>query len=214
MNEIAILLVDDHQIFRDGLHSLFIGVKEIRVMDVAGNGEEALKKYEDIRPDVVVLDISLPDVSGFEIVKRIREINPEAKILVLSMHENPDYVKRAIRLKVNGYLSKEETSRNLLIEAIKEVYQGKTYFSPKLNHLLATETDKNINTTEPDILSKREKEILELIIQGLSNAEIAQKLFLSQRTIETHKFNIMSKLNTKNSVELVKLVIQNNLLNL
>jgi len=212
MNEIAVLLVDDHHIFRDGLQSLLNGVKDIRVMDVAGNGVEAIKKYNEIVPDVVVLDISLPGMNGFEIAQKIKEQNPDTKILILSMHESPEYIQKALKLNINGYLSKEETSQKLLIEAIKEIYKGNTFFSPKIKYVVDSEVVTTNIASSLGIISKREKEILTLIIQGLSNAEIAKKLFLSQRTVETHKFNIMNKLNVKNSVELVKWVLQNKLL--
>jgi len=213
--EILVLLVDDHHIFRDGIQSLFAGIKTIRIMDVAASGNDAVEKYKLLKPDIVLLDISLPDISGFAVAERIIEFDNTAKIILLTMHENPDFIKKAIKSGIRGYLSKEDTSRDVLVKAIYAIYNNETFFSESVEKKLGEISIPHIsNDLSENTLSKREIEILKLILEGLSNPEIAQKLYLSVRTVETHKFNIMAKLNIKSTVELVKYAIQNNLIEL
>ncbi|NLJ08108.1 MAG: response regulator transcription factor [Sphingobacteriales bacterium] len=212
IDEILVMLADDHHIFREGVQSLFTGVKHIRIMDLAGSGTEAIEKYKENQPDVLLLDISLPDMNGFEVAERILKDDPNARIIILSMHENPDFIKKALKTGVKAYLTKEETTREVLVKAIEEVFKGKNFFTDKVAKVI--ENQNNIQNAEDSAfpkLSKRETEILQLIMEGLSNAEIAKKLFLSIRTVETHKFNIMSKLNMKSTVELVKYALKNKL---
>lgn len=211
--EILVLLADDHHIFREGIQSLFNSIRHIRIMDMAGTGQEAIARYQENKPDILLLDISLPDMSGFEVAEKILQNDPDAKIIILSMHENPEFVKKALKIGVLGYLTKEETSRDSLVNAIESVFKNKTFFSGKVGDMINHQENNNPQHKEQNpILTQRETEILQLIMEGLSNPEIAKKLFLSVRTVETHKFNIMRKLNMKSTVELVKFTLNNKLL--
>ncbi|MBC8344187.1 MAG: response regulator transcription factor [Bacteroidetes bacterium] len=219
MQKIRIILADDHQIFRDGIKSMFENSQEIDIIAEAGNGHEAVDKTKQFKPDVLMVDLSMPGLTGIEAIERIREFDNEVAILVLSMHSKEDYVFKAIRAGANGYLPKEETTRDELLNAIQDVNKGKDYYSQSVSQTMQKHflnEAKNANSGIPDykILSKREKEVLKLVIEGLSNSEIASKLFVSLRTVETHKTNILQKLQLKNTVELVKFALKHNLLEL
>ncbi len=218
MKKIQVLLVDDHKIFRDGILSLFSDAKEIEIIDVASNSNEALQKIRNQKPDVVIMDISMPEISGIEIIKQIKEENISSKILVLSMHTKEEYVFNAIRAGANGYLPKEETSKEELFKAIKKIIAGKEYFSNSISTIMQkyflrkAKNNENDSVKDYEQLTKREKEVLKLVIEGLSNIEIADKLFVNIRTIETHKHNLLQKLKIKNTIELVKFALKNNIL--
>ncbi len=228
---IRVLLVDDHQIFRDGILSLFKNVGDMRIVGHASDGKEALEKTKLLYPNIVLLDISIPEVSGLDLIDLLKEKKSGLKILVLSMHTQKEYIMRAIQKGVMGYLAKEDTTKEELMNAIREVMANKEYFSESVKNVMkdhflseakksgvtANETAKHNNKlveTTPSILSKRETEVLKLVVEGLSNKVIADKLAVNIRTVETHKSNILNKLKLKNSVDLVKYAIQNNLLEL
>jgi two-component system, NarL family, response regulator NreC len=211
---IKVLLVDDHKIFREGIESMFLDNNEIYICAAASEGEEAWTLFQVHQPDIVVLDISMPLISGTDLAQRIRNENEEVKILMLSMHINDAFIFRSIRAGANGYLSKEETSREELANAIKILASGKEYFSKKAREIMQQnflDKARNNEHNKEDFatLTKREKEVLKSVLEGLSNQEIAEKLFLSIRTVETHKTRILQKLNKKNIVELIKYAIHN-----
>lgn len=217
--EISVLLIDDHQIFRDGIQSLLSGVRGIRVVSVASDGAEALQMIEDYDPDILLLDLTLPGMSGFDILDTIGETYGIKKVLILSMHIEEEYILKALKKGVMGYLPKQDTNREELINAIRSIYKGKEYFGDTISKIIREYSLNQADTDSKEVseyekLTKREKEILKLVVEGLSNQEIARKLFLSLRTIETHKNNLMHKLNMKNTVELVKYAIKTNLLQL
>ena len=214
---IKVLLVDDHQIFRDGIVSLFSDQDEICILDVASNGEEALNKLRFSSFDVMLLDISMPGKSGIEVIAEAKAILPEIKILILSMHTGEDYIFKALRAGALGFLAKQNTTKPELIKAIKAISEGKEYFNESIVLIMQqhyVNSARNIDDeakSNYNLLSNREKEILKLVLEGLSNNELAKKLFVHIRTVETHKTNIMQKLGLKNSVELVKFAIKNDL---
>jgi DNA-binding NarL/FixJ family response regulator len=217
MEQIHVILVDDHQIFREGIKSMFEQDDDIRIIDEASNGNEAINKCYEQKPHVLIVDLSMPGITGIELISRIREFDKRVAIIVLSMHNKEDYIFKAIRAGANGYLPKEETNKEELIKAINEVIDGKEYYSQSVTEIMKAhflDEAKNVKHDVPDYesLSKREKEVLKLVIEGLSNAEIAEKLFVSLRTVETHKSNILQKLKLKNTVELVKFALKNNLI--
>lgn len=217
MQKITVILVDDHPIFRDGIKSMFENSEEVAIVDEASNGIEAIDKAFSLKPDVLIVDLSMPGITGIELIERIREFNKETAIIVLSMHSKEDYIFKAIRAGANGYLPKEETTKEELLKAIHEVRKGNEYFSHSVSQTMQKHflnEAKNNQTDLPDYesLSKREKEVLKLVIEGLSNTEVAAKLFVSLRTVETHKSNILQKLQLKNTVELVKFALKHNLL--
>jgi two-component system, NarL family, response regulator NreC len=214
---IKVLLVDDHQIFRDGIVSLFSDQDEISIAGVASNGEEALNKLHFIKPDVLLLDISMPGKSGIEVISEAKTILPDIKILILSMHTGEDYIFKAIRAGASGFLAKQNTTKPELLKAISLLAKGKEYFNESIAVVMQQNYIKKARDIDDSVfdnynrLSIREKEILKLVLEGLSNNEIASKLFVHIRTVETHKTNIMQKLGLKNSVELVKFAIKNDL---
>jgi DNA-binding NarL/FixJ family response regulator len=216
---ISVLIVDDHRIFRDGIASMFHGTDGITIAGLASNGVEALGMIPSFRPAVVILDLSMPLMGGLELLRKIQH-TPEAspRMLILSMHTDPVYVSEALDAGAHGYVCKESTSREELLEAIKVLMQGETYLGPGVKKILEESAEekkakgqgRREKLPDTDLLSKRETEVLRLILEGLSNQEIAEATFVSIRTVETHKNNIMNKLNIKNSVELVKYAIKNN----
>ncbi len=213
---IKVLLADDHRIFRDGIASMFRGSEAISITGMASNGVEVLGMMDTLKPDVIVLDISMPVMGGFELLRKIRNIDNRPLVLILSMHSDIAYVTEALAAGANGYICKEDTSKDELIEAVKSITTGETYFGRSVKQQLekqfvtgATSVGKqNGAQPGPEVLSKRETEVLRMVMEGLSNQEIADATYVSIRTVETHKTNIMTKLNIKNTVELVKYVIR------
>jgi DNA-binding NarL/FixJ family response regulator len=214
---INVLVVDDHQIFRDGIVALFSDQVEIVITDVASNAEEALERLSFNKPDVMLLDISLPGKSGIEIIAEAKLIVPEIKILILSMHTSEDYIFKALRAGALGFLAKQNTTKPELIKAIMAISAGKEYYNESIALVMQhhyVNQARNIDDEAKikyNLLSNREKEILILILEGLSNSEIATKTYVHVRTVETHKSKIMLKLGLKNSIELVKFAIKNDL---
>lgn len=214
METIKILLVDDHTIVRQGIRALLESVPEIEVIGEAENGKTAVEMAESLRPDIMIIDISLPLLNGLEVTRRVRRSVPECKILVLTMHENEMYVSQILRTGASGYLVKK-TAVSELILAIKAVHQGKAYFSPSiskmvLNDYLRKDTVGDTGTAE--VLSNREREILQLLAEGYSNKEIAVILGLSVKTVSNHRNRIMSKLDIHDITSLVKYALKRGLI--
>lgn len=213
-SKIRVLLADDHRIFRDGIGSMLQDVTDILLIGMASNGLEAMELLVQKTPDVLILDLSMPDMNGFEVMRQIRNRESKPGILILSMHHEQAWVKEALVLGALGYISKEDTEKEELLEAIRAVAAGNTYFGPAVQQAIQsrkTEADAgHITMNEPglEVLSKRETEILRKVMEGMSNQEIADALFVSIRTVETHKNNLMTKLNLRNTVELVKYAIR------
>lgn len=212
MDKIKIILVDDHQMFRDGVKSVLNDEKNIDIIGEVGTGGDLYELLKLQKPDLIITDISLPGISGVEIAKYISENYPEIKILILSMHSNEEFIIRALSVGANGYLPKD-TSMNELLDAINTIYMGENYFNKDISNTILKSI---INKSKDEkgngkCLTKREKEVIALVVEGLSNKEIAEKLFISVRTVDSHKNNIMQKLNLKSSVELVKYAIKNKL---
>jgi two-component system, NarL family, response regulator DegU len=214
---IRILIVDDHRIFRDGLVSMLKDDPKIQIAGSASNGTEALQLTEILKPDVVVLDLSMPGLGGLEFLKRQKNFERKPGIIVLSMHDELTFVKEAMDHGAKGYISKNDTDRQELCKAIAAVASGKTYLGHAIRSTLEEQendkkSSKKYTLSEnpgPEVLSKREVEVLKMMMQGMSNQEIADAGFVSIRTVETHKSNIMAKLSLKNTVELVKYAIRN-----
>lgn len=217
--KIKVLIIDDHQIFRDGISSLFNEAEDFLVIGYASDGEDALEKIDQLDPDVLLLDISLPKMTGFDLMKIVNKKYPDIKILVLSMHTKDEYIFEAMNAGAFGYLPKQNTSKDELLDAVRTVFKGEEYLNDDVIRVMqkshsakspiSSDFQKNFNT-----LTKREREIVSLVVEGLTNQEIADKLFVNIRTVETHKTNILQKLQLKNSVDLVKFAIKNNLLEL
>ena len=215
---IHIVLTEDHQILRDGVKSL-IASENIKITGEASTGAELWKLLEGEKPDIILMDISLPDTSGIELTRLISERFPEIKVLILSMYTDESFINQAIKSGAKGYLHKNTTREEMLI-AIDTVYSGNDFYSDNISKIiLKSYIEKaKLNAEEllnpHEVLSKREIEILTMFAEGFINKEIADKLFISIRTVESHKNHIMQKLNLKTQVELVKYAIRHNLINL
>ncbi|MFB9079220.1 response regulator [Flavobacterium procerum] len=211
MNTINLLIADDHTMFLQGLISLLVQESNITIVDKAINGIEALEIINKGVVDFIILDISMPDMDGIELSKILRKKHPNIKILIVSTHSNVMIISRLIRIGVNGYLLKNAEKEELL-KAINTIANGENYFAEELaekHSLNSSKIEKQVsNLTE---LSSREKEILILIAHEYNTAEIAEKTFISLNTVNTHRRNLLSKLNAKNTAGLVKYAVENGL---
>jgi two-component system, NarL family, response regulator NreC len=200
-----ILICDDHALLRSGLRRLLESHAQIDVAGEAANADEAVAQAEALQPDVVLLDIVMPGRSGIEALPDVLAAAPAARVLVLSMQDDPSYVRRAFAAGASGYLLKEAADEEL-VEAVLEVAQGRRYVHPLLGARLAT-VEAPGNTDEADPLSEREREVLRLLALGHTNQEIATLLFISVRTAETHRAHIMRKLGLATRAEIVRYAI-------
>ena len=212
--EIRVLLVDDHQIIIDGLQSLLISEVGIRVISNANNGREALELLRVLDVDVVLMDIDMPVMNGLDAAKIVKEKYSNTKVIILSMHSEKAMVKDLIELGVDGYLLKN-TSKDELIGAIKKVSEGGRYFSTDVTlSLLEKENTNKLNTTNSGIkLTAREIEIIKLISEGYTNKEIGDQLFISHRTVDTHRTNLMKKIEVNNVAGIISYAIKNGFIN-
>lgn len=208
---IQIVIIDDHQLVIDGLQLLIEKTEGVETTASFTNGLEAIKYIETHEVDVILLDIEMPIINGIEVCKKIKTINPDQKIIALTMLIQPSIIDAMMNAGVNGFLIKN-TSAQELIFAIKEVCDGRNYFSQEVKDTMAS--GLTIKGTKKQIpkLSRREKEITQLILDSFSTKEIASKLFISPGTVETHRKNILNKLGVKNTAGLVKLVIEEKLI--
>ena len=225
---IRLVLVDDHQIVRTGLRMLFASDPEITIVGEAGSGAEALVLAEKLQPDVMVMDVAMPGMSGIEATRRIKEIAPNVAVLALTMHEDEEYFFEMINAGASGYVPKRAAPDDLLA-AIHVVAQGNVFLHATLAKFLINEVlhhnevkdlatkdsadrDSDKDEQSPDRLTPRELEVLRLIAEGLTSREIAQQLVLSSKTVDRHRENIMTKLNLHSRVDLVKYAIGRGLL--
>jgi len=213
---IRVLLADDHQIIREGLRSLLTAQKDIEVVAEADNGRSALTFVEKIRPDIVLMDIAMPDINGIEATRQIKAANPDIRILALSMHSDQRFVGDMLRAGASGYLLKDCAGAEL-VQAIRTVYEGKVYLSPAIAGIV---TEGFINPAGAmgvdarQVLTVRELEVVQLLAEGLSTKEVAFKLNVSIKTVETHRKNIFDKLNLSSIAELTKYAIREGLTSL
>jgi len=212
-----ILLVDDHEIVRDAFLYYFSNNDIYQIKDQAGNGLEALKLLEDNTYDVIITDINMPEMDGVELVEKIRGTGSSTKILVITMSDDIRSIKKMLALDINGYILKE-TGKDELIVALNNILKGENYFSPEVGkRVLESMSSPKIAPKKRlsiDVdLSEREKEVLQLIIEEKSNKEIADKLFISVRTVEGHKNNMLIKTGCKNLVGLTLYAVENKLVN-
>jgi DNA-binding NarL/FixJ family response regulator len=215
MNKIKIVLVDDHRLFLDGIKSLLSEVDFIDIIGEASSGNEALDLLTHIKPDIIMMDISMKGLSGIEVSKEITMLYPDIKIMILSMHTNEEFVINAIKAGAKGYLSKD-TSKEELLDAIQIIQEGGECYSKLISENFLKSYVKKYKAEqsliENKILTQREIEILKLAVHGLSNKEIADKLFISTKTVDSHKNNIMQKLKLKNTAEMVLYAVKNKLI--
>ena len=206
MKPIRILLADDHTVMRRGLRLLLESQPDFSVVAEAADGREAVEQAEAAQPDVAVVDIAMPNLSGIEAAQRMNAPLPHTAIVILSMHSDEGYVLRALKAGAKGYLLKDSAEGDL-IEAIKAVHQGRTFFSPEITKMLVADYVQEIRTRGAedsyDLLTSREREILQLLAERKSNKEIATALNLSPYTVETHRRNLQEKLNLHSLAELI-----------
>jgi DNA-binding NarL/FixJ family response regulator len=213
---IRVILADDHTIIRDGIRALLAEEAGLEVVAEAGNGQEVLDVLATTPCDVVIMDINMPVMDGFGAMPHIREQFPEVKVLVLSMLDNPNYVVRMLKAGASGYVLKNADVAEIS-HAIRTVAAGRQYICTEIGLNLLQQVAVGATPTETPVrkandLSKRELEVLTLIAEGLTNAEIADKLFTSKRTIETHRQNIIEKTQAKNTAALIKFAVSQGML--
>jgi two-component system, NarL family, nitrate/nitrite response regulator NarL len=208
MKALRILLVDDHAILLDGIKNLLQQEEGITVAGIAESAEKALEFLKTNDVDIVITDFHMPGMDGLTLVHTIKRIQPQIKTIILSMHDETHLVKEILRAGVNGYVLKKDTHKELMA-AIDEVKNGKVYLSSDINKILITNLQ---NPDEGRLLTDREREILKLIAKEYSNKQIAEELFISERTVETHRKNIFKKTATNSLVGLIKFAYSNNLI--
>ena len=212
MGSYHIVLVDDHVMFRQGLKRILEERSDLEVVGEADSGLELIKLLEKSTPDLAILDISMPNLRGIEAISEIKMNHPTVKILILTMHKDQEYLQQAITAGAEGYLLKEDTDSELFL-AIDRIRQGRIYVSPNLSEKLTDDWVKKNRgdqgiSFEPERLTIREREVLKLIAEGKSGKEIGDLLFISARTVERHRANIMQKLSVKKTADLVRYAIQ------
>ena len=206
MSQIKILLVDDHAVVRMGFKMLIEAEDDITVIGEAESGEGAIKLFQELKPDIIVMDITMPGIGGIEAIDRIMAKDKNTKILVLSAHEDSVHPKRVLNAGAMGYLTKRSAAEEL-IKAIKSIHQGKRYLEPSIAQQMAI-TQLSGETNPVEILSDREFEVFIALAKGKSTNEIADTLCLSPRTVGTHLYNIKQKLNANNSAEIALIAIR------
>lgn len=213
---ISIVIADDHSILRQGLKALLDAEKDLKVIGEAANGVQALEICEKLHPNILILDISMPGLGGLEVTKQLKEHSPQTRILILSMHADETYVMESLRNGADGYILKDETA-SVLINAVRDVFAGKRYLSPSLSQkMIEAIIDRadSVSKDSLDELTKREKQVLTLAAQGNTNAQIAHILNVAQRTAETHRANLMRKLQLRNQSELIRYALKRKLVSI
>ena len=205
---ITILIVDDHSIVTDGIQALLSLERDMQVIGTAADGRQALKLAKKHQPDIILMDISMPTLNGIEALQQMQGVSPISRLLVVSMHANRSYILRAINAGASGYVLKESAGAEL-IDAIHAAAAGRTYFSQSLHDLYERRSADFSNPLES--LSRREREVLQLTVEGRTSAQIAKVLYLSPKSVETYRSRLMKKLNLNNLPELVKFAIQHGL---
>lgn len=215
--KIKVLLIDDHHLVRKGIRLLLEDTEDIEVVGEAGNGKEGLEKMKELQPDLALVDISMPEMNGIEMVWEAKKQFPQVKSLILSMHNSEEYILQSLDAGAYGYILKDSTQEDML-RAIREVSKGERFFSGAVTNLIIN-AYMNLNKQvqhqsdkKKTSLSDREKEIIALLIDGLNSKEIAEKLDLSVRTVDNHRANIMKRLQVRNTAELVKIAVEEGLI--
>jgi two-component system, NarL family, response regulator NreC len=218
MRPVTIVIADDHALVRAGLCELLNTMNNVSVKGQAGDGLETIQKVRDLKPDILVLDISMPKMRGLEVIKEVKTHSENTKILILSMHNKPDYVRQSFRNGARGYLLKESAADELK-QAIKALAQDDIYLSKNVNHSIIKEwIEGNIGGSEElsasAALTEREKSVMKLLAEGYTNKQVARFFHISSKTVETHRYRIMEKLKLENFAALVKYAIKSGMVDL
>jgi DNA-binding NarL/FixJ family response regulator len=204
------MLVDDHAVLRDGLKNILETADDIKVVGEAISGDQALQQVRECSPDIILMDINMPNSNGIEATRRIKSLNPKIKILILTMHNHDEYFMSAIREGADGYLLKDSPSAQV-VEAIRTIASGESVIHPTMTKKLLTYHQQSDDSSKEEKLTQREKEVLQCLVEGLSNKEIGEKLFISDKTVKIHVSKIFRKLNVNSRSQVVIYAVQNQL---
>jgi len=215
MSKIRILIADDHTILRDGIRSLLEDVDDMTVVGEADDGHSVVQMTAQLEPDIVIMDIAMPLLNGLEATRQIKRDHPNTKILILTMHDNEEYIRQALAVGAMGYILKDAAARDL-IGAIRTVYRGESVLSPAITRLVIEDYLRwgELQPAKDDILSSREHEVLQLIAEGYTTKQIAEILTLSVKTVQAHRTNLMGKLDLHDRGELIKYAIQKKIIDI
>jgi DNA-binding NarL/FixJ family response regulator len=215
MPEIRVLVCDDHAILRDGIRTLLERQEDIRVVGEASNGREALARVSVLNPDIVLMDVAMPEMDGIQATRLIKQQSPAVKVLILTQHDDREYVGSLLQAGASGYVLKRSGGHEVIM-ALRQVYEQGVYLAPSITRRVLedyAQKDAADRDSAP-ALTERERDVLQLVIEGKSNKEIAHQLSISPKTVSVHRSNIMSKLGLHNSVEMLRYVTQHHLFNL
>jgi len=207
---ITVFVADDHPVMHEGLTHLLHAHEDIRVVGVASNGRDAVRQVSQLHPNVLIADIAMPEINGIEATRQIRERWPETRVVILSMHSTPDYIFGALEAGARGYLLKENAASEI-VNAVRAVHAGERYLCKKIADVLAEQVARRRGPNPLDSLSKREREILQLVAEGCSSVEIAGRLNLSPKTVDSYRSRLMQKLEIHDVAGLVKFAIRHGL---
>lgn len=211
MTKIRVLVADDHAILRDGIRALLTLYDDIEVIGEASNGKEAIDTIRELLPDVVLMDIAMPFMDGLEVTRRVHKENPKVKILILTQHDNREYILSSIKSGATGYIPKKAVTSEL-VDAIRVVYRGDSYLYPSVASVLIGDYIQRLEHDPYDRLTNREREVLKLIAEARTSREIADLLCISVKTVLAHRAKTMEKLGIHNRTELVKYTIRKGLI--
>ena len=210
LGKLRIVVADDHTLMRSGLVGLLQGMSDVEVVGEAGDGREALRLAKELQPDIVVMDISMPELNGLDAAERVKQNSVKTKVIILSMHANEEYVAQALKAGASGYLLKDAATNELEL-AVKVVAQGQFYLSPSISRQVV-DSYLHGGPTGLDLLSPRQREILQLIAEGKSTREIAEILHLSVKTIESHRAQLMERLDIHDVAGLIRYALRKGLI--
>jgi DNA-binding NarL/FixJ family response regulator len=210
MKRIRILLADDHAVVRQGFKMILSAEVDMEIVGEAGNGREAIEQAEKLRPDIVVMDVAMPELNGIEATRRLAASMPHTRVIALSMHKDSVYVREILRAGARGYLLKDSGASDL-VSAIRAVASGESYLSPAVSNAVLDDYRRHV-TNPIDLLTSREREVLQMLAEGKTNKEIAVVLNLSVYTVDAHRGRIMEKLNVHSINELVRFAVRNGLI--
>ena len=205
----SILIIDDHPLFREGLKAIIERDSRFEVVGEAGNGREGLQLTKKLKPDMIIVDISLPDQSGIQLTREIRTLLSTTRILIVSMHSKIDYIAEAFQAGATGYVVKESASERL-VQGLESVAKGDYFLDSSVSHTVVENLMKSplkeakITDADYNTLTPREQEVMRFLAEGLSSKKVAEKLFISPKTVENHRSNIMNKLDLHNTIELIR----------